>query len=133
MNIRDGYNSKKVATFDMQDRLDNKIDKLTPMMGKLTAQGNKQNKQFKPKIYMCLNGHYQCFEFWVSNWVPFMGEISVMCFLVYRWQHKVLGVKVPVEYAQWRTLGWLETWQKADKVICNEIVPYNDDDAWCAV
>ena len=51
MNIRDGYNSKKVVTFDMQDRLDNKIDKLTSLMIKLTAQGNNQNKPFKPKIY----------------------------------------------------------------------------------
>ena len=27
-NIRDGYNSRKMVTFDMQDRLDDKIDKL---------------------------------------------------------------------------------------------------------
>ena len=53
MNIGDGYNSKKVGTFDMQDRLDGKIDKLTSMMGKLTAQGSNQNKPFKPKIYQC--------------------------------------------------------------------------------
>ena len=32
MNVRDGYNSKKVATFDMQDRLDDIIDKLNSMM-----------------------------------------------------------------------------------------------------
>ena len=32
MNIRDWYNSKKVVTFDMQDRLDDKIDKLTSVM-----------------------------------------------------------------------------------------------------
>ena len=50
MNIKDGYNSKKVA-FDMQDRLDEKGDKLISIMSKLTAQGNNQNKQFKPKIY----------------------------------------------------------------------------------
>ena len=51
MNVRDGYNNKKVNTFDMQDRLDEKIDKLTSMMSKLTAQGNNQNKLFKPKIF----------------------------------------------------------------------------------
>ena len=50
MNIKDGYNSKKV-TFDMQNSLDDKIYKLTLMMSKLTAQGDSQNKQFKPKIY----------------------------------------------------------------------------------
>ena len=35
----------------MQDRLDDKIDKPTSMMRKLTAQGSNQNKLFKPKIY----------------------------------------------------------------------------------
>ena len=51
MNIRDGYNSKKLVTFDMEDRLDDKIDKLTYMMSKLTVQGSNQNKPFKLKIY----------------------------------------------------------------------------------
>ena len=50
MNIKDGYNSKKV-TVDTQDSLDDKIDRLTSMMSKLTAQDDNQNKQFKPKIY----------------------------------------------------------------------------------
>ena len=50
MGIKDGYNSKKI-TFDTQDVLDDKIDKFTSMMRKLTAQDNNQNKQFKPKIY----------------------------------------------------------------------------------
>ena len=49
MKLKDGYNSKKV-TFDMQDRLDDKIAKLTSIMSKLTAQGDNQNKQFKPKM-----------------------------------------------------------------------------------
>ena len=51
MNLRDGYNSKKKVTFDMQDRLDDKIDKLTSMMSKWTAQGSNQNKPLKPKMY----------------------------------------------------------------------------------
>ena len=50
MSIKDWYISKKV-TFDTQDSLDDKIDKLTSMMSKLTAHDNSQNKQFKPKIY----------------------------------------------------------------------------------
>ena len=37
MNTKDGYNSRKVVTFYTQDRLDNKIDKLTSMMSKMTA------------------------------------------------------------------------------------------------
>ena len=51
MNITDGYNSKRIATFDMQDSLGDEIDKLTSMMSKLTAQGNNQNKPFKTRIY----------------------------------------------------------------------------------
>ena len=51
MTIRDGYNSKKVVIFYTQDRIDDKIDTLTSMMSKLAAQGNNQNKQFKPNIY----------------------------------------------------------------------------------
>ena len=35
----------------MQDRLDDKIDKVTSMIGKLTTQGDNQNRWFKPKIY----------------------------------------------------------------------------------
>ena len=34
----------------MQDRLDGKKDKLTPMMSKLTAQSDKQDWQFMPKM-----------------------------------------------------------------------------------
>ena len=50
MNIKDGYTSKKV-TFDTQNSLDEKTDRLTSMMSKLTAQDDDQIKQFKPKIY----------------------------------------------------------------------------------
>ena len=52
MNMQDGYSSsKKVVTFDTQDRLDDKLDKITSMISKLTAQGSSQNRPFKPKIY----------------------------------------------------------------------------------
>ena len=47
MNIKGGYISKKV-TFDMQDSLDDKIDRLMSMVSKLTAQDDNQNKPFKP-------------------------------------------------------------------------------------
>ena len=43
MSIKDEYNSIKV-TLDMQDSLGDKIDKLTLMMSKLTAQDDNQNK-----------------------------------------------------------------------------------------
>ena len=39
----------------MHDSLDDKIDKLTSMMNKLTAKDNNQSKQFKPK-FIKLNG-----------------------------------------------------------------------------
>ena len=50
MNIKDGYIGMKV-TFDMQDSLDDKTDRLQSMMSKLTAQYDSPNKQLKPKIY----------------------------------------------------------------------------------
>ena len=50
MSIKDSYNNKKV-TFDTWDGLEDKIDRLTVMMGKLATKDNKINKQFKPQIY----------------------------------------------------------------------------------
>ena len=47
MYIKDRYISNKV-TFDTKDSLNEKIDRLTSMMSKLTAQDDNQNKQFKP-------------------------------------------------------------------------------------
>ena len=49
MAIRDGYISKKV-TFNMQDILEDKIDRLTSMMNILTTHNDNENKQFKPRI-----------------------------------------------------------------------------------
>ena len=56
MKVGESYNTtnKKPFSFNMQDGLDDKIDKLTSMISKLTAQGNaqdKQDKQFKLQIY----------------------------------------------------------------------------------
>ena len=52
MNIWNGYNnSKKVVTFDTQDRLDDNLEQITSTMSKLTAQASSQNRPFKPKIY----------------------------------------------------------------------------------
>ena len=50
MSIKDNYNNKKV-TFDTQDGLEDKIDRLTVMMSKLAANEEGVNKQFRPKIY----------------------------------------------------------------------------------
>ena len=46
MNIQEEH--KKRVTFDMTDGLEQKIDKLTVMMGKLVTKDNGQNRQFKP-------------------------------------------------------------------------------------
>ena len=52
MKVGKNHNTteKWSVSFNMQDRLDDKIDKLTSVISKLTAQGNTQDKQFKPKI-----------------------------------------------------------------------------------
>ena len=42
MSIKDSYNNKKV-TFDMQDGLEDKIDRLTVMMSKLAANEEGAN------------------------------------------------------------------------------------------
>ena len=66
MNIKDGNNSKKV-TFNTQDSLEEKTDKLTSMMSKLMAQDDGQNMQFKPKIYQSKRGG-QTSNFYVQNY-----------------------------------------------------------------
>ena len=48
MSIKDSYNKK--FTFDTQDGLEDKIDRLTVMMGKLAARDNVTNWQFKPQV-----------------------------------------------------------------------------------
>ena len=50
MSIKDNYNNKRV-TFDTQDRLEEKRDRLTVMMSKLAANDEGTNKQFKAKIF----------------------------------------------------------------------------------
>ena len=52
MNIWDGHNSsKKVVISGTQDRLDDKLYKITSMMSKLTAKGSSQSRLFKWKVY----------------------------------------------------------------------------------
>ena len=49
MSLKDSYNKK--VTFDTWDELEDKIDRLTVMMGKLATRNNGTNRQFKPQIY----------------------------------------------------------------------------------
>ena len=54
LSIRD--NSSKKVTFDMTDGIDQKIDKLTLMMGKLVTNVKGQSKPFKPQVYQSNRG-----------------------------------------------------------------------------
>ena len=54
MNIQEEHN-KRVA-FDMTDGLEQKIDKLTVMMGKLVMKDDRQNRQFKPQAHQSNRG-----------------------------------------------------------------------------
>ena len=49
MSIREGVNRK--VLFDTRDELENKIDKLTVMLGRLAAKDNNKKRPFKPQIY----------------------------------------------------------------------------------
>ena len=49
MSIREGVNRK--VPFDTRDELENKIDKLTVMLGRLAAKDNNAKEPFKPQIY----------------------------------------------------------------------------------
>ena len=46
MSIRDGYNKR--VTFNATEGVEQKIDKLMTMMGKLVTEDEEQSKPFKP-------------------------------------------------------------------------------------
>ena len=52
MSITDSYNKK--VTFDTQDGLEDKINKLTVLMNKLATRDNGTNRQFKPQNYQSM-------------------------------------------------------------------------------
>ena len=43
-------------TFNMMEDIEQKIDKLTSMMGKLVTEDKGQNKPFKPHVYQSNRG-----------------------------------------------------------------------------
>ena len=52
MDIEDSsVYDRKTVVFDIQRFLDNRIDKLSAMMEKLTTQNINQGRPFKPKVY----------------------------------------------------------------------------------
>ena len=50
ISIKESYNNEKV-TFNMQNGLEDKIERLIVMMSKLPTKDNGMNTQFKPQIY----------------------------------------------------------------------------------
>ena len=57
MSVRDGLNKR--VTFDATGDLEQKIDKLTEMMGKLVTEDEGQPKPFKPQVYQSNRGRNQ--------------------------------------------------------------------------
>ena len=49
MSIREG--ASRIVSFDTKDELEDKIDKLTVMLGRLAAKDNNEKRPFKPQIY----------------------------------------------------------------------------------
>ena len=54
MSVRDGHNKR--VTFDATDDIEQKIDKLMTMMGKLVTKDEEQSKPFKPWVYQSNRG-----------------------------------------------------------------------------
>ena len=52
-------NSNKRVTFNTRDDIEQKLDKLTVMMGKLVTEDEGHNKQFKPWVYQSKRGRGQ--------------------------------------------------------------------------
>ena len=57
MSVRDGH--IKRVTFDTADDLEQKIDRLTVMIGKLVTEDEGQPKPFKPQVYQSNRGMNQ--------------------------------------------------------------------------
>ena len=57
MSIKECFG--KEVTFDMTDSIEQKIDKLTVMMGKLVMEDEGQNRPFKPQVYQSNRGRGQ--------------------------------------------------------------------------
>ena len=57
MNIQEEHNKR--VTFDATDGLEQNIDKLMVMIGKLLMKNNGQNRHFKPLVYQTNRGRGQ--------------------------------------------------------------------------
>ena len=57
MNMKEGFGKK--VTFDTTDGIEQKIDKLMVMLGKLVMEDEGKNRQFKPQVYQSNRGRGQ--------------------------------------------------------------------------
>ena len=57
MSIKEGFGKKVI--YDMTDSIEQKIDKLTVMMGKLLMKDKGQNRQLEPQVYQSNRGRGQ--------------------------------------------------------------------------
>ena len=57
MSEKDGFNKR--VMFNAADNLEQKIDRLTVMMGKLVTEDEGQSKPFKPQVYQPNRGRNQ--------------------------------------------------------------------------
>ena len=57
MSVRDGLNKR--VTFNITDNLEQMIDRLTVMMGKLVTEDEGQPKPFKPQVHQPNRGRNQ--------------------------------------------------------------------------
>ena len=57
MSVRYGHNKR--VTFNATDNIEQKIDKLMTMMGKLVTEDEGQSKPFKPGVYHSNRGRKQ--------------------------------------------------------------------------
>ena len=57
LRIKEGFGKK--VTFNMTDGIEQKIDKLTVMIGKLVMEDEGQNRPFKPRVYQSNRGRGQ--------------------------------------------------------------------------
>ena len=70
MNIRDSQGKK--VSFNMQDDLEQKIDKLTVIMDKLVTEDSRCSKPFRPQIYQPSRGRNKKIE------ESFMADLEIM-------------------------------------------------------
>ena len=87
INMKESQGKK--VSFNMQDDLEQKIDKLMVMMGKLVTEDNGCSKPFRPQIYQPSRGRNQ-------NRETFVAGLEIMCTGDVHCTIKILEVDIEV-------------------------------------